>query len=109
MEVGTVILSELHHEHRERVASCPVLTYDGDYYPRVGFDDLNAHVVAYYWGVVSKARKGGSDAVLRSMSRVEIRDIDGNRYRLLTDINAINEFFREMAEEEGIEQFRRVY
>ncbi len=90
----------------QRSATFPVLTNDGDYQSNVQFDARNASLMGEYWNAVAKAQNGGSDADLRAMNRVEIRDIDGNRYRLLTDISDINNFFSEMTEEE-LEEFDR--
>ncbi len=90
----------------QRSGTAPVLTNDGDYLTGVQFDARNMSLMGEYWNAVKKAQNGGSTGDLRAMTRVEIRDVDGNRYRLLTDISDINNFFNEMTEEE-LEEFDR--
>jgi len=90
----------------QRSGTAPVLENDGGYQTRVQFDARNMSLMGEYWNAVKKAQNGGGTGDLRAMTRAEIRDVDGNRYRLLTDINAINEFFGDMTDEE-LEEFDR--
>ncbi len=90
----------------QRSGTAPVLENDGGYQTRVQFDARNMSLMGEYWNAVKKAQNGGSTGDLRAMNRVEIRDVDGNRYRLLTDIDAINEFFGDMTDDE-LEEFDR--
>jgi len=57
-------------------------------YEHVPFDKRWASVMGLYWNAVDTALDGNAGA-LTALTGTTVRDRDGNRYRLLTDINDI--------------------
>ncbi len=65
-----------------------LLTAHGAVYLNVPFDKRWASVMGLYWNAVGAAEKG-NPAALTALTGVTVKDRDGTRYRLLTDINDI--------------------
>jgi hypothetical protein len=65
-----------------------LLTAHGAVYEDVPFDKRWASVMGLYWNAIDAAMNGNAGA-LTTLTGTTVRDRDGNRYRLLTDINDI--------------------
>lgn len=86
-------------------ALADLLTSHGAVYQNVPFDSRWASVMGLYWNAVDAASKGNSGA-LTALTGTTVRDRDGNRYRLLTDINAIRYVYDGMTRAE-LQDFNR--
>jgi hypothetical protein len=89
--------------------SFPVLTPDGQLTLYREFDRTNLSILAYYWNAVEEARLYGRDRMLHAFRGVVVRDIDGNEYRLLTDIDKIHVVFASLSPEEQRDYNRAFY
>jgi len=72
-----------------------VITDDGVLHRRVPFTQAWATAIALYWMAVDKALRGDTGP-LEAMRGRTVKDRDGNRYRLSTDIDAIDPVLQDM-------------
>ncbi len=82
-----------------------LLTTHDAVYQNVPFDSRWASVMGLYWNAVDAARNGNAGD-LEALTGTTVRDRDGNRYRLLTDINAIQYIYDDMTRAE-LQDFNR--
>lgn len=99
-QVGMTYLVEPRYFH--------LLTVTGEVYYRVPLDAKNASLVGNYWNEVDNALNG-RPAGLAQYQSIAIRDIHGNIYRLLTDINAILAWLDSMTDAEQNEFWATLY
>jgi hypothetical protein len=92
-------------------ARMPILTSDDVPHPAVPLDAKNASLVGHYWNAVDLAMQGGAQALrdLQAFAHLPIYDIDGHRYRLQTDLNALFRFFDSMTDQERADFNRTFY
>jgi hypothetical protein len=74
----------------------------------VPLDLRNSSLLGAYWNAVDRAKAGDVDA-LRPFEHLTIYDLNGNPYRLLTDINTIYSLEQAMVFTGGDAYFRRHY
>ena len=84
------------------------LTTDGSVYQNVPLDAKNASLVGTYWNEVDNALRGKT-AGLKQFQSIVIRDITGQSYQLLTDIDAIRFWLDSMTDTEQAEFWRTLY
>jgi hypothetical protein len=92
----------------QQAATYPILTEDGDYFEHVPLDQKNASLVGRYWNDVKAALNEGQWDRLARWHGVEVRDIEGNVYRLTTDGDELRMFFEQMTDAEH-EGFNRAF
>ncbi len=74
---------------RMRHPTFDVITDDGVLHRHVPFTEVYASAIATYWVAVDKALRGDTGP-LEALRGLTVKDRDGNRYRLSTDIDAID-------------------
>jgi hypothetical protein len=77
-----------HYELR-RQGTGTFWTRDGALNVRVPLDGKNIRVLARYLNAVKKAKDTGDDSDLRAFDELPLYDVFGNRFDLLTDVNAL--------------------
>ena len=85
-----------------------LLTRSGLDIRSVPLDARNASLVGTYWNEVDNALRGKT-AGLQQFQSIVISDIHGNRYHLLTDVNAIRAWLDSMTDAEQREFWRTLY
>ena len=85
-----------------------IYTADGRDVGLVPLDLRNSSLLGAYWNAVDRAKAGEVDA-LRPFEHVTIYDLNGNPYRLLTDINTIYSLELAVVSTGGDAYFRRHY
>lgn len=85
-----------------------LLTSSGLDVRSVPLDARNASLVGTYWNEVDNALRGKT-AGLQQFQSIVISDIHGNRYHLLTDVNAIRAWLDSMTDAEQREFWRTLY
>jgi hypothetical protein len=89
--------------------SFPVLTPNGDLHLYLEFDQANMSILGRYWNAVDEARLYGQVKPLRAFQGVVVRDIDGNEYRLLTNIDKIHAVFERLSPQDRRDYDRAFY
>jgi hypothetical protein len=88
-----------------------LLTSDGVPHPQVPLDKRYISLVARYWNAVDKAMQGDAQALrdLQAYAHRPIYDVEGHRYQLQTDLNALFRFFDSMTDQERADFNRTFY
>ncbi|MGI8826975.1 MAG: hypothetical protein ACR2JC_15300 [Chloroflexota bacterium] len=84
-----------------------ILTSDGEYFPPVDLDKRNLSRMGTYWAIVGNAQNGKGHQSLARFKHTIIRDVDGNQYRLETDLNVVLEWLDEQDFDSG--DFERMF
>jgi hypothetical protein len=92
----------------EQPGSTPILTSDGMIIPAPVVDAMTASTLGRYWNAVDMALKG-DDRDLRRFRHLVIHTRDGQHHRLLTDANALRQFFDQMSEADEADFWRHFY
>lgn len=98
--IGVTYQVEARHFH--------LLTSSGQIVQDVPLDARNASLMGTYWNAVDSAFEG-KVGLLQTFQLVTIRDIHGQVYHLLTDVNAIRTVLGRMTEAEQREFFATIY
>jgi hypothetical protein len=88
-----------------------LLTSDGGFHPQVPLDEKYISLVAHYWNAVDKAMQGDAQALrdLQAFAHRPIYDVEGHRYQLQVDLNALFRFFDSMTDQERADFNRTFY
>jgi hypothetical protein len=89
--------------------SFPVLTPDGTVHLYHEFDDHNLSILGRYWNTVDTAKRDGVGVFLADFKGTVIRDIEGNEYHLMTDLDAIYAWDRSLSIQDQLDFDRAFY
>jgi hypothetical protein len=92
----------------ERSGSTPLLADTGTLISDPPVDAKTASLLGQHWNAIDAALKG-DDRALRKFRHTTIQLLNGNTYRLMTDVNAIYRFFDSMSEGELSDFWRTFY
>jgi hypothetical protein len=89
----------------------PIYTSANEHIPHVPLDETYASLIGTYWNDALKAMQGDAQALreLQMFAHRIIYDIDGHRYQLQTDLNALFRFFDQMTDQERADFNRTFY
>jgi hypothetical protein len=92
----------------EQPGSTPILTSEGIIITAPAVDAMAASTLGHYWNAADQALKG-DDRDLRQFRHLVIHTREGLHYRLLTDANALRQFFDQMSEADEVDFWRHFY
>ena len=86
-----------------------VVTSEGKSFEAVAFDRATASVMGAYWNAVQQALTQGTGASLKPFKNKTVTDLGGQKYRLMTNINALQTIMGEMTQEEQEDFYKNLY